>query len=265
MTLSSHQLAQAGGMITSICVTSGNPKSRCYRKTRSRSVRVTAKGKLEGCEEKQRASLQQRTCPAHHRTSFSAISSSKRTWAVASEARRRGVSEVSALLDEIHQAQAPAMVVREVACRKESDKRGVVHTATSGAPPSGLSAMGREARARSATTAATCTNVTRNFHRGQKTCSSTIARIMKSRNIGHSDKALPKSVYRPQLSYIGWDRICHNVVGYEPDFVCFAFVAFTSAASWMFGCMHVSHHDPRNGMEGRDNDCWRTGTDRVSR
>ena len=31
--------------------------------------------------------------------------------------------------------------------------------------------------------------------------------------------------------------------------VCFVFVAFTSAASWMFGRMCVRHHDPRNGIE----------------
>jgi len=35
----------------------------------------------------------------------------------------------------------------------------------------------------------------------------------------------------------------------------FAFVAFTSAASWMFDQMPVRHHDLSESKEGEGNDC----------
>lgn len=42
-----------------------------------------------------------------------------------------------------------------------------------------------------------------------------------------------------------------------PSRTCnFVFVAFTSAASWMFDRLRVRHHKPRNGIKG-DNGSWK--------
>ena len=103
-----------------ICATNGNPRSKCCRRTRSRSVRAIASGKSEGYDEKQRASLRLQTCLVPRRMSSSATLSNKRIWAVVSEVRRRGGSEVSVLWDEIPLVQDQAMVERAVVCKKGS-------------------------------------------------------------------------------------------------------------------------------------------------
>jgi hypothetical protein len=103
-----------------ICATNGNPRSKCCRRTRSRSVRAIVSGKSEGYDEKQRASLRPQTCLAPRKMSSSAILSNKRTWAAVSEVRKREDSEVSVLWDEIPLVQDQAMVERAVVCKKGS-------------------------------------------------------------------------------------------------------------------------------------------------
>lgn len=95
-----------------------------------------------------------------------------------------------------------------------SDKHGDAPTAMSGVPPSGLSVMGHEAHEPSATTVATCTNVIRSCHPGQRTCSSMIGRITTSHNTGRSGKTSKADLSLMPLPY-GRSCIYHTVIDHE--------------------------------------------------
>jgi len=107
---------------------------------------------------------------------------------------------------------ALCIVILELTTTTGSDKHGDAHTAGSGELPSGLFATVQKAHVLSATTAATSTNETRNFHLGRKTSSTTKGHNMKFNNTDRSGDrliAIWEGVYFIGVRGSAWIAVIH--------------------------------------------------------